>query len=509
MGVKGCKIPQVWTKPLRKLTPATSRGFECIKFARDILQIELLPWQEWALVHLLETRPNGELRFRTVIIEVARQNGKTTLAIVLCLWRMFLDGSALVLGTAQSLETSEDTWGEAVEIVESNPELAPLIAPKGVKSQNGKKELKLVSGAKWKVAPTNRRGGRSKSADTVLFDELREHSSWEAWSAIANTTIAKKNAIVLGISNAGDKTSVVLKELRKKGIEQAEKGTALGYFGWAAAKDDDISDPVTWAKANPGLGYTVSEEALADALATQPETEFKTENLCMWVESVQETAIKPEDWQALVDKSSVIDPSSPLSVGVDVSADRLYTSVCVSGWRDDGIPHVEVVACRAGMLWVTDWLADFARKWEPASVLVQARGCGASELIDPIEKTGLQVRPVGGSMLGAATGQFLDRVRDGTLAHLGQPALDVAVAGSIAKGLGESKVITRKDSPADAAPLVAAMWALYGLAHEQAEDTRLSAYSSMASDWWNSPPTPAVAETPPKRDGSQSRPWWA
>ena len=204
MGVKGCKIPQVWTKPLRKLTPATSRGFECIKFARDILQIELLPWQEWALVHLLETRDNGELRFRTVIIEVARQNGKTTLAIVLCLWRMFLDGSALVLGTAQSLETSEDTWGEAVEIVESNPELAPLIAPKGVKSQNGKKELKLVSGAKWKVAPTNRRGGRSKSADTVLFDELREHSSWEAWSAIANTTIAKKNAIVLGISYAGE-----------------------------------------------------------------------------------------------------------------------------------------------------------------------------------------------------------------------------------------------------------------------------------------------------------------
>jgi phage terminase large subunit-like protein len=40
------------------------------------------------LIHALELLPDGTFRFRTVVLLVARQNGKSTLMQVLTLWRM-------------------------------------------------------------------------------------------------------------------------------------------------------------------------------------------------------------------------------------------------------------------------------------------------------------------------------------------------------------------------------------------------------------------------------------
>ena len=72
----GCTEARLYTKPLRPLTRKTSKGWEVIDFARMIGE-PLLPWQEWAAIHALELMPGGDdFRFRTVLILVARQNGK-------------------------------------------------------------------------------------------------------------------------------------------------------------------------------------------------------------------------------------------------------------------------------------------------------------------------------------------------------------------------------------------------------------------------------------------------
>src|SRR5262245_1903413 len=68
--------PRLFTPPLRPLNRKTSRGFEVIDFAKMIGE-PLLPWQEWAVIHALELNPDGTYRFRTVLILVARQNGKS------------------------------------------------------------------------------------------------------------------------------------------------------------------------------------------------------------------------------------------------------------------------------------------------------------------------------------------------------------------------------------------------------------------------------------------------
>jgi phage terminase large subunit-like protein len=79
----------------------------------------LLPWQRWLLIHMLELLPDNSLRFRTVVVLVARQNGKSTLSQVLALWFMYVYGVGMVLGTAQDLDTAEEIWQGAVDLVKS------------------------------------------------------------------------------------------------------------------------------------------------------------------------------------------------------------------------------------------------------------------------------------------------------------------------------------------------------------------------------------------------------
>ena len=92
--LKGKETPRLFTKPLRELTPETSLGFEVIDLARVILGLELFPWQKWLLIHALELNEDGTYRFRKLCILVGRQNSKTTLLTVLCLYWLYVDAEA-------------------------------------------------------------------------------------------------------------------------------------------------------------------------------------------------------------------------------------------------------------------------------------------------------------------------------------------------------------------------------------------------------------------------------
>jgi phage terminase large subunit-like protein len=249
------------------LTPKTSAGFEACRFATVTLGIQLLPWQRWLLIHMLELNPDGTFRFRTVLTLVARQNGKTTLLQVLALWRMYVDAASLIIGTAQSLDVAEEAWEDAVALAKSVPELASMIEQ--VRESNGKKTLKLETGERYKVAASSRRGGRGLSGDLALLDELREHQSWEAWAAVTKTTMARPNPQIACFSNAGDAASIVLVHLRtqalaaiagtRAAVDPDDPLASLALFEWSAA-DDCLAD--VWAGPVPRLGVGAGESCV-------------------------------------------------------------------------------------------------------------------------------------------------------------------------------------------------------------------------------------------------------
>ena len=461
IGAIGCETPRLFTEPLRTLTPATSRGYEAIQFASEVLGIDLMPWQRWLLIHALELRDDGHTyRFRTLLVLVARQNGKTTLMLVLALWRLYLDHARLVIGTAQNLDVAEEAWGAAVEMAEGVPELQAEIA--SVDKTNGHKALRLVTGERYKVASACRRGGRGLSGDLVLLDELREHRNWEAWAAVSKTTQAREKPQIWCLSNAGDDSSVVLNHLRDKAM--SNPGGSLGLFEWSAVDGCELNDPAARAQANPALGHTIPEHALMESLETDPEPVYRTEVLCQRVGSLQ-TAIFPL-WSTRAEPNTVAPDGARFALAVDTNWDRSMSYIAAAIELPDGRILGQLVASGAGTGWVPKWFADrIARK--PAAIALVASGAPVSSVHDDLlaalpESERKRVRALNGTELAQAAGHLFDRVAEGGLVHHGQHDLDSAIDGAVSRPMaGGAWALDRvKSECAPAVALSEAVWAL-------------------------------------------------
>lgn len=471
--LRGSETPRVFTPPLRELTPATSKGFACIEFAEQILELTLLPWQRWLLIHALELNVDGTYRFRTVVLLVARQNGKSTVMLALALWRMYADGAPLVIGTAQNLDISEELWSAACEMAETIPELAEMI--EHVDKTNGKKALRLTTGERYKVAAASRRGGRGLSGDLVLLDELREHQSWDAWSAVTKTTMARARAQVWGASNAGDRLSVVLRHLRllahlalgdPDGINGSDAAGAdavdesLGIFEWSAASGRDVFDREGWAEANPSLGFTISERAIAAAASTDPENVFRTEVLCQWVDSVREGAFPAGVWEAnRVDESYVVTGSPVVAVDVRTGLRQSY-AVVVAG-ASDGLDLIDVARYELGMdaQWADDYIVSevsgICSRLGVDRVVVDKFGENA-HLILRLQEAGLSVTQLDTGDMRNGLAALTDALVNGRVKHKGQQPLDVAVLGAEKRASGQGFLWSQARSSTDISPLRAA-----------------------------------------------------
>jgi len=509
VAVIGCEQPRIYTPPLRDLTPETSLGFSVIQFAEEVLEVELLPWQRWLLIHLLELREDGMPRFRTVVILVARQNGKSTISQIIALWFMYVYGVPLVIGTAQDLDVAEEIWQGAVDLVEETPELDEL--KRHVIRVNGKKSLVLTTGERYKVKAANRRAGRGLTGDLILLDELREHQSWDAWGAITKTTMARAMALILAMSNAGDASSIVLRYLRKLahaalgdpdginaeddedlvlpsedelGVLDADDDT-LAIFEWSAPPGARLHDRDGWAQANPALGYLIHERTITAAVRTDPEWIFRTEVLCQESAGTLEGPFPPGAWEASADLNSARAPAAPVALCIDVSWDRSMSWIGLASTREDGLYHVEVIARRAGTEWLVPWLTspDRSEDVTKAPIALQAKGAPVSSIVKQLRDAKLNVVEWGGSGLGAGTGTFYDRVRAAVgeggsnvqLRHRDQPALNLAAATASTRPVGDAWLWDRRRSPADVSPLIAVTGALWCLTHAM---PRKSAYAN-------------------------------
>lgn len=493
---KGSTEPRVFTPPLRELTSETTLGYACIDFAESVLNVELLPWQKWLFIHALEIIGSFDdvwyLRYRTVLVLIARQNGKTMESEILALFFLYALGVNLVIGTSTNLDAAEEVWDGVVDIAENNEDLASEIDD--IKRSSGRKTITLSGRRRYRVTAANRKGARGKSGDLVLLDELREHQDFSAWSAVTKTTMARPNAIVWCMSNAGDGTSVVLRSLRMKahkrlgdpdGINRMTGGLlieyeelddldddTLGLFEWSATPDAMITDRDEWARANPSLGYGfMTERSLASACATDPADVFKTECLCQWVTSVVTPPFPVEAWEKGKDEASRIEDNSPLWFGVDISADRAHASIAVCGKRADGNWHVELAEYRPGTGWLAKWFQQAAPNYPGGmKVALQSKGAPVASMMDVLEAIdGVEIIECFGKNVAGWCGRLYDAVAASTeddvdavpVYHITQPALDLAANIAATRPMGDGAwAWDRNKSTEDISPLVAVTMAL-------------------------------------------------
>ena len=506
--LKGKTEPRIYTPPLRELTPETTLGHAAIAYAKEVLNMELYPWQEWALIHNLEII--GDLggvwrfRFRTVVNEVARQNGKTKLSKVEASFFLNVLGVESIFGTSLSLDKAEEVWEAVADDQEQIPALAADL--QRISRTNGSKKIVLTGNRSYKVGAPTRRAGRGDANDLVMLDELREHRDWETWSAAVASTNAKPNGIVICFSNAGDPDSIVLRQLRSQALERIN-GTkasdfggdvdadALGWFEWSSPDDAETDDMEALAQANPALGYgRLTERALLSSRGTFPENKFRSECMCQQVETILPEPFPDGAWMGGQDDKSCIREDSELFWGIEMSQDRKYTVIAVCGLREDGNYHVEVVDRRIGSEWAVDWFKQRAPKYGEMKLCFQGRGAPVSGLAEQIcTIDGITRMAQEGPDLSAGWNRFYDAVaacsptdnRGGVkVYHIPQPVLDTPGRTCQLRNLGGGIMLPdRVKSPDDISPLMAAAMAYAGATQITKKEKKVyeSSYASGSS----------------------------
>jgi len=442
-----------------------------IDFARDVLKMPLDPWQEWAVIHGGELLADGRPRFRTLLVLVARQAGKTHLLTVLALFWMFAEKWPMTLGMSTMLEYARESWDQAVKMAFDVDELAEHLPRNAVKEGNNDVRLLTDHGTRYKIAAANRRGGRSLRIDRLIIDELREHATWAAWNASTNAMNARPFGQCWAISNMGDDTSVVLNALREAALEFITTGEGdprLGLLEWSAPDGCEVDDVDALAMANPNLGRRQHIDDLlgparrAKRAGGEEEAGYRTECLCQRVRLL-DPAIDPGAWSRCLDPGDLSAARSRVALTLDVSPDLAHATLAAAAVLPDDRVRVEVVAAWDGQA-CTDRLRrdlpGLLARVRPQALGWLPAGPAASLAADLRARPGwpppgVKVEEIRGEVAAVCMG-MAEQVTAGRVAHSGDPLLDAHIGGAERLRRGDVWVFSRKgDGHCDAAYAVA------------------------------------------------------
>lgn len=459
----GSTTPRLWTPPLRELTPDTSWGFDFNDFCRDVLGEPNDHWQTWLSIHVGELLADGRPRFRTVLILVARQQGKTEWARKLVLFWLFILQVGMVLGTSTDRQYAKVSWQAVCDMAEANEWLAAELPTDPVRKTIGEEMLTTDHGSKYKFAASNKRAGRSLTIDRLLLDELREHSSFDTWNAAVNAMNAVWDAQTVAISNQGDVTAIVLDSLRLPALTYIETGAGdprLGLFEWSSPAGSDPTDLTALAMACPDLGRRTDPDVLlaaamkAKAAGGEELTGFKTEVMCMRV-PLLDPAIDPDLWEAagMDEPLDLADYRDRVALCFDVSLDGSHATLAAAALID-GKVHVEIVASWEGFGCTQPLRREMpgvVRKIKPRKQGWFPQGPAAAIAADLATRRGANQWPpprVTVEALTAETDQvcmgLADLIVAGEIVHPKDPMLDQHIASAQKLRRGDRWVFTRK-----------------------------------------------------------------
>lgn len=358
--VTGSLVPRLWTPPLRELTEETSYGFEVIDFA-DVIGMPLLDWQRWSVIHGGELLEDGRPRFRKLLILIGRQNGKTHLVRVITLWWLFVCRVPLVIGAHADRDKAKRQWAQVADLAQSIPLLARELGRRPMVKQVGEEDFATLAGAHYRFGAANRRLGRGDTVHRLALDELREHKTWDAYSAAIFAMNAAREAQAIAITNQGDELGIVLDSLRTSALEFIELGQGdprLGIQEWSAPAGSEPDDEHALAAANPEYGGLIDRDVLlGEALRVKRRggkelAEFKTEVMCMRV-SLLDPAIDPESW-----KACGYDPADP-EQRVDLAEHRRQVALCLDVSLDGTHATLAAAAVIDGLVWI-----EVVQRWQ-------------------------------------------------------------------------------------------------------------------------------------------------
>ena len=461
MATKRSKPLRGATKPRLQSVPLKGENkLQDVKDLCEIIQMPLLPWQEYVLKDMLTVDKQGMWVRRTCLALLSRQNGKTHLARMLILAHLLKWDSKNVLIMSSNRGMALDTFRQVAHVLESNDHLKGFV--KQIRYANGTESIEMLDGTRLDVVASTRDGSRGRTADFLYIDELREIDE-EGYRAAIPTTRARPNSQTLLTSNAGDAFSTVLNGMRERALDNPPK--SFGFYEYSAPQYCKITDRAAWAQANPALGYTITEEALEEAVATSPIENTRTELLCQWIDSLS----SPFPHGVLEDTS---DATLTIPVGgytvfaFDVSPSRRNASLVAGQILPDGRIGVGILQTWESQVSVDDLkIAADIKAWSdnyrPRQICFDKYT--AQSIADKLSNAGCMTQDISGAAFYQACGDLLDALVNGRLVHAGQENWIQQMNNCAAKTNDSSWRIVKRKSAGDVSGAIATAMVIHML----------------------------------------------
>lgn len=273
------------------------------EYANKREYVKLEPWQQFITAVIFGwVDENGNRKYTTAFVEVAKKNGKSTWAAGLALYMFGPDGeqSPEIYSAATTKEQATIVFSEyAQKMVLKNPDLQEIF-----QSYKYSLTCEMNMGKFTAVASEKPQSLDGKNVHCAIIDEYHAHTTNEVYSIMRKGMGSRTQPLLFVITTAGHDPSVPCVD-EEEYAQRVLQGKALNenYFGiiYTLDKDDDWRDERLWKKANPNLGTgkpirTMREDFQKAVEMTTEQNKFKNKDLNIWTAS-EFAWIKDRDWK--------------------------------------------------------------------------------------------------------------------------------------------------------------------------------------------------------------------
>ena len=325
-------------------------------------------------------------RFRRAYIEQGKGNGKSPLAGGIGLYGLMVDdeSGAEIYAAGATKDQAGILFRDAIKMVNKSPALAKRLQTSG----GAGKEYNLAYLAKGSffrpISREAKRTGSGPRPHMALCDEVHEHPDRGVMEMLERGFKFRRQPLLLMITNSGSDRNSVCWEEHEHAVKVAagnrnvrdDDATYLGEviddttFSFVCsldAKDDPLTDPTCWPKANPLLGVTITEEYLTGVVAQAKAMPGKLNGIlrlhfCVWTDADTAWIARETLEPALVEFDPADYYGNRIGIGLDLSQTQdLTVKACAAIIDEIETEHVredgEVVTITKPVVaaWIEAW----------------------------------------------------------------------------------------------------------------------------------------------------------
>ena len=415
----------------------------------------LYNYQKWLLRHAFEIYPEGrpkagKLRFRQVLILVARQNGKTEIGAAAGIYGLRREPGDQILGVASNVKQANVLYNRTKNAINRT-----FALKKRFRKTTDTRGIRSLEGSIYDIRPAKADSMQGEPIELGLMDEVHIVPENLHQAMLAGLG-GRDNAILIMISTAGDETSALLDKLQVKGEQAILDDPATNRFGYfvyeapEARLPEDRDTLIEWLKlANPKYaeGHGDIENLLSD-METMLPSDIVRYHLNRGVSST-DVFIGLDEWLALTRPTGSKFPhETPVIFSIERTREWSHATICANTRTDDGKIHTEIIVSLVNP--TEDQLLKIIldlKKHKPLAFVLD--GTRFKNLAKTLKDRGIICYAYSGSEIAQACSVFYAKIKTKQISHAGDPLLSDQLPGCISKTRGNNFVIARADGASE------------------------------------------------------------